>query len=50
MAAPWNIRMVKTSTVYKQLFEMMPRPEEFEHGRDEEGDGFEDFVKERDEA
>ena len=46
----YNTMLKNYTAVYKQLFEMMPRPEEFEHGRDEEGDGFEDFVKERDEA
>lgn len=41
--------MIKNYTVlYKQLFDMIPKPEEYE--RDKDDDGFDDFVKERDDS
>lgn len=42
--------MIKNYTVlYKQLFDMIPKPEEYERDR-EEDDGFDDFVRERDDT
>ena len=42
--------MIKNYTVlYKQLFDMIPKPEAYEKDR-EEDDGFGDFVRERDDT
>jgi len=43
----YNTMLKNYSNVYKQVFDMIPKQEEWEKVKDEEDDGFDDFVNER---
>lgn len=45
----YNTMLKNYSVIYKQVFDMIPKPEEWEKDKGDE-DGFDDFIKERDET